>query len=165
MRRSVWNLISALLCAQLGRTEDARRELGYFAAQGFTTLPFDQEWLFGMSLLAETCALLTDSDSAAVLYGLLVPWSAFNAADHPEGIRGSVSRYLGMLAATLERWDDAAGHFEDALAMNERMGARPWLAHTQHDYARMLLVRDGPGDRAGNQARLQGDPRAYAGRL
>ena len=31
--------------------------------------------------------------------------------------------------------------------MNERMGARPWLAHTQHDYARMLLDRDAPGDR------------------
>ena len=30
--------------------------------------------------------------------------------------------------------------------MNARMGARPWLAHTQHDYARMLLARDQPGD-------------------
>jgi hypothetical protein len=27
------------------------------------------------------------------------------------------------------------------------MGARPELAHTQVDYARMLRVRDGPGDR------------------
>jgi tetratricopeptide (TPR) repeat protein len=26
-------------------------------------------------------------------------------------------------------------------------GARPWLAHTQDDYARMLLARAGPGDR------------------
>jgi hypothetical protein len=25
--------------------------------------------------------------------------------------------------------------------MNERIGARPWLAHTQEDYARMLLTR------------------------
>jgi hypothetical protein len=31
--------------------------------------------------------------------------------------------------------------------MNERMGARPWLAHTQRDYARMLLARDEAGDR------------------
>jgi len=38
-------------------------------------------------------------------------------------------------------------HFEDALEMNARMGARPWLAHTQRDYARMLLARDGSGDR------------------
>ena len=34
-----------------------------------------------MSLLAETSALLGDTDSAAVLYGLLLPWAAFNAAD------------------------------------------------------------------------------------
>ena len=27
------------------------------------------------------------------------------------------------------------------------MGSRPWLAHSQHDYAAMLLARDEPGDR------------------
>jgi DNA-binding NarL/FixJ family response regulator len=52
-----------------------------------------------------------------------------------------------MLAATMERWEDAMQHFEDALAMNTRMGARPWLAHTQHQYAVMLLARHQPGDR------------------
>jgi hypothetical protein len=31
--------------------------------------------------------------------------------------------------------------------MNADMGARPWLAHTQHDYARMLLHRNAGGDR------------------
>ena len=31
--------------------------------------------------------------------------------------------------------------------INARVGARPWLAHTQYDYARMLLERDQPGDR------------------
>ncbi len=87
-----------------------------------------------------------DADSAEVLYRLLLPWAAFNVADQPEAIRGSVSRYLGLLAAMLERWNEAFRHFEDALAMNERMGARPWLARTQHDYARMLLARDDPGD-------------------
>jgi hypothetical protein len=37
-------------------------------------------------------------------------------------------------------------HFEDALAMNAHMEARPWLAHTQYQYATMLLSRDQPGD-------------------
>ena len=27
------------------------------------------------------------------------------------------------------------------------MGARPWLAHTQYQYATMLLTRDQPSDR------------------
>ena len=30
--------------------------------------------------------------------------------------------------------------------MNERMGAHPWVAHTQHDYARVLLAREAEGD-------------------
>jgi tetratricopeptide (TPR) repeat protein len=107
-----------------------------------------------MSLLADTAALVGDTDSAAVLYGLLLPYSAFNAVDLAEGFRGSVARYLGLLTTTLGRWDSAVGHFNDALAMNERMGARPWLAHTQHDYARMLLARDGPNDRERAQQAL-----------
>ncbi len=41
----------------------------------------------------------------------------------------------------------AQDHFEDAIAVNERMGARPWLANTQQEYARMLLARDAPGGR------------------
>jgi hypothetical protein len=43
------------------------------------------EWLFGMSLLAETSAQLHDTDSAQVLYGLLRPWAAANVIDMPEG--------------------------------------------------------------------------------
>src|SRR5439155_26173552 len=54
---------------------------------------------------------------------------------------GSASRYLGLLAATMQRWQDAERHFEDALGMNTHMGARPWVAHTEHDYACMLLAR------------------------
>jgi uncharacterized protein HemY len=61
-------------------------------------------------------------------------------------MRGSVARYLGLLATTTKRWDEAERHFEAALTTNARIGARPWLAHTQRDYARMLLASDEPGD-------------------
>lgn len=57
-----------------------------------------------------------------------------------------MARYLGILASTMTSWDDAQAHFEDALEANARMGARPWLAHTQDDHAHMLLARDAPGD-------------------
>jgi hypothetical protein len=52
-----------------------------------------------------------------------------------------------MLAATMARWSEAVEHFEVALRMNAEMAARPWLAHTQYDYARALLRRGDPGDR------------------
>ena len=102
-------------------------------------MPFDQEWLWGTSLLAETVALLDDVGSAAVLYPLLLPWANLAAADHPEGFRGSMFRYLGLLAAMIGRTDEAARHFESAIAKNAEMGVRPWLARSQLDYARLLL--------------------------
>jgi tetratricopeptide (TPR) repeat protein len=144
--RPVFRCAHAYLHARLGRTSVARRTLRDLAEGDFATLPLDMEWLFAMSLLAESCSLLGDAETASIVYSLLVPQAALNAVDWPEGIRGSVSRYLGLLAATMGHLQDAATHFDHALAMNGSMGARPWLAHTQHEYARMLLTREGPGD-------------------
>jgi DNA-binding SARP family transcriptional activator len=145
--RLVFRCVVAHLQARLGRRAEARQALADLARDDFAAVPFDAEWLYALSLLAETSVLLEDADTSAVLYRLLLPWADLNAADHPEGIRGSVSRYLGLLATTMEQWADAERHFEDAIAMNERMGARPWLAHTQHDYAEMLVARGHAADR------------------
>jgi tetratricopeptide (TPR) repeat protein len=161
--RPVFRCVLAHLHARLGRLEEAKRVFDDLAEDRFSVLPFDQEWLFGMTLLAETCTFLEDRDAAAVLYALLLPYAAFNAVDVTEGFTGSVSRYLGLLASTMSRPDDAARHFEDALALNETMGARPWLAHTQHDYARLLLERDGPGDRERAQELLGAALATYRG--
>jgi tetratricopeptide (TPR) repeat protein len=136
--RPVFRCVLTHLQARLGQTTEARQALQELAREQFSTLPFDQEWLYGMTLLAETAATVHDTGAAIVLYQLLKPWGRLNAADHPEGMRGSVSRYLGLLATTLERLDQAAAHYEAALTMNTNMGARPWLAHTQNDYAQIL---------------------------
>jgi tetratricopeptide (TPR) repeat protein len=131
----------------LGRRAEAERALDALGRDAFSVLPFDQEWLYGMSLLAETSALLGDAGTAAVLYRLLYPWAGLNAADPPEVTRGSISRYLGLLSTTLGDHDHAATHYEHAIAINANIGAAPWLAHTQTDYARTLLARNAPGDR------------------
>jgi hypothetical protein len=47
----------------------------------------------------------------------------------------------------MARWSEAVEHFEVALWMNAELGARPWFAHAQDDYARALLRREEPGDR------------------
>lgn len=44
---------------------------------------------------------------------------------------GSVSYHLGLLATALGQTDRAATHFADALAAHQRIGARPWIAHTE----------------------------------
>jgi DNA-binding SARP family transcriptional activator/tetratricopeptide (TPR) repeat protein len=152
--RPVFRCALAHVQARLGCLAEAQHALGDLAGDDFSVLPFDQEWLYGMSLLAETSALVGDTDAATHLYRLLLPWAAFNAVDVAEGFRGSVARYLGLLATTTDRLDDAQLHFEDALAANERMGARPWLAYTQNDYAQMLFTRDLAGDRDRAQSLL-----------
>ena len=59
----------------------------------------------------------------------------------------------------------AARHFEVALELDARIGAELWLAHTRHDYARLLL-RQGDTGRAHvllDQALAGGDrPRSVA---
>jgi hypothetical protein len=62
--------------------------------------------------------------------------------------QGSYGLPCGLLAACLGRWDDAEGHFTDALAMNERFGARPSIVRTRRAWASMLLDRNAPGDAA-----------------
>ncbi|MEE8346318.1 MAG: protein kinase [Dehalococcoidia bacterium] len=143
-----WPTWLAIAYSEAGRLEEARGQLDISAARDFADLPRDGNWLGLMASLAQACTLVGDADRAATLYKMLLPWAERNIAPAGFGYYlGSVSQYLGLLATTMERWDEAARHFEDALGMNARMGARPWVAHTQDEYADMLLRRDEPGDR------------------
>ncbi len=114
--------------------------------------PVDALWIASITYLVDVCTFLEDRPRAAILYQLLLPYAGRTVViGSAAACYGAVSRYLGELATTLERWDEAAQHFEDALKMNARMEAWPWLAHTQYQYATMLLARDQPGD--GEKAR------------
>jgi hypothetical protein len=59
---------------------------------------------------------------------------------------GSVSHYLGVLAAALRSFDDADRRFAAGARGHLRVGAPTWLARTSHEWARMLLVRRHTGD-------------------
>jgi DNA-binding SARP family transcriptional activator len=143
----VHQAVLAHIYARVERTEDAKALLRKLTSRDLSDWHVDEEWLISTCLLAETCAMLGDTRRAAPLYELLLPYASLNAVAAPELALGSTGRPLGILAALLGRFEDAARHFEEALRMNERMGARPWLAHTQAAYARMLLQRNAGGDR------------------
>jgi DNA-binding SARP family transcriptional activator len=142
----IWRCVLANMRAELGSTAEARAEFDALSMDGFGGLPFDEEWHVSLCLLAETASRLGDSARAARLYELLVPYADRVAVSYPEISMGPVSRFLGILASTCRNYDDAVRHFEDALTLSERIGARPWLAHTQDDHAHMLLRRGQPGD-------------------
>jgi class 3 adenylate cyclase/tetratricopeptide (TPR) repeat protein len=143
-----WRPGLAVIYSELGRTEEARAEFEHFASDDFEDLPRDAVWMGSMTYLADVCVFLGDKARASILYRLLLPFDGRNVViGFAVVCYGALSRFLGALAATLERWDDAARHFEDALSMNARIEAWPWLAHTQYQYATMLLSRDLSGDR------------------
>ncbi len=130
----------------LSMKEEARREFEWSAADDFQRLYNVHQQL---SFLAVACAYLGDRERAARLYELLLPYEGRNAVFRAASplLLGSTSHYLGLLAATMGRWDDAARHFEDAIDVHTRLGLRPRLARTQHEYALMLFARDQPRDR------------------
>jgi len=133
--------------AQLGQTAQARHELEQLARDDFCDLPRDQTWLPGLSGLTGMMVFLGDVPRAQLLYSLLLPYADRCANVGALLSTGSISRPLGLLATTLSRYEDAERHFEQALQMNTQIRAPLWIAQTQHDYARMLLLRNDPGDR------------------
>jgi class 3 adenylate cyclase/tetratricopeptide (TPR) repeat protein len=145
---AAWRPGLALIYSELGRTQEAREEFEQLARNDFADLPRDALWIGCMTYLADVCTFLGDKVRAATLYKILLPFAWCNVViGNAQSCYGALSRYLGTLATTLARWDEAAQHFEDALAMNARMDARPWLAHTQEQYATLLLARRQSGDR------------------
>ncbi|MEO8184014.1 MAG: AAA family ATPase [Deltaproteobacteria bacterium] len=60
---------------------------------------------------------------------------------------GPASRVLGLLAQRLGRQEQAAEHFEAALATLNAIGAAPYLARTRYEYGRALLSRPGELER------------------
>ena len=59
---------------------------------------------------------------------------------------GTFAWALGTLAATLERYEQAEGHFTAAAEIEERLGAPLFLARTHAAWARALIARGRPED-------------------
>ena len=144
----MYRSVLACLLLDIGEVAESRAEFEKLAASEFAALYRDNSWLFGMSLAAEACARLGDASAAAVLMEQLAPFAGRHAIAHAEGSVGAVDRYLGLLASTLDRHDEAERLLLAAITFNEQMGARPWVAHCQHDLAGLLRRRGRAGDSA-----------------
>jgi tetratricopeptide (TPR) repeat protein/tRNA A-37 threonylcarbamoyl transferase component Bud32 len=143
---SSWKPGLALMYVELGLTDKARTLFEELAAHQFTNIQQDGVWAASITFLVEVCASLGDRDRAEVLYRVLSPYAGYAVVASDWASFGAASRFLGQLAATMGRWQEAESHFDQALAMNARMGAKPWLAHTQFHYANTLLKRFAAGD-------------------
>jgi hypothetical protein len=59
---------------------------------------------------------------------------------------GPIAYYLGLLAATLGRHDEAEAFFHDAMTIAQRLGSPGWLARSEVRLAELLLRRGAPED-------------------
>jgi tetratricopeptide (TPR) repeat protein len=130
----VWPLVSlALVTAQVGRLDQARAFLDT-AVPRLPEAEVDSEWLPMMTQLAETILLVGGHSVAAWTYERLVPYRRlFVVEGIGAAVRGSVERYLGILAASLGRQAEAAAHFEAAVNADAALGATLLVARDLHD--------------------------------
>jgi DNA-binding CsgD family transcriptional regulator len=156
-----WRPGLASLLADLGMQDEARQVLATVAADGLDVFRRSL-WLASLTYLTDACAALGDRRLAALLYPELLPHAGqILVIGHVVAVYGAADRFLGMLAATLGDRERAAAHFERALALDRRAGARTWLAHCAHHYGRLLLE---DGDRA-RAAALLGEAETLAGQI
>jgi tetratricopeptide (TPR) repeat protein len=141
-------ITAAHLHLMLGRDKQARKDFENIAARDFADLRRDFMLPHNLILLSELAAGLGDTRRAALIYDISSPYADYlGMMGIGNGTYGSLAHWLGMLAATMKRWDDAVAHFESAIETNARVGARPFLARSQHEYARMLIERGESGDK------------------
>ena len=131
---------AARALAELGRDAEALLEVERLmpAVLGGT----GPRWLGAVADLAFVVSRSGDAATAQALFDVLRPyrkrlvvWGGANT------IAGPVDDLLGRLADRLGRRDEALSYFDDAIALEQRIGALPWLCGT-------LIARGGVGDLA-----------------
>jgi tetratricopeptide (TPR) repeat protein len=141
-----WRCALAEVYAQLGDREQAAHEMHMVG--DLADLPKDALWMLSMTFIATTASMLGDTTRCQDAYDRLVAYADSCLVALAVMCEGSVARPLGMLATTLGRYAAAEEHFEHALALNATIQSDLWSAHTQFEYARMLRMRDHPGDQS-----------------
>jgi len=105
--------------------------------------PTPSRFFFARCNLALMAAQKGDVQLAGELYPALFQQQGTFAVTNEM----AVDRLLGLLSKTMNDFDQAADHFEQAAGFCRKAGYRPELAWTCYDYADVLQERDGEGDR------------------
>ncbi|MHB8467826.1 MAG: AAA family ATPase [Acidimicrobiales bacterium] len=142
-RRNPGNLYEATaarILATVGREQEAAAELARLLPRAL--VGSGPRWLGAIAELATVAAAVGDAPAAAALYNVLTPyrgrlvvWGGANTT------AGPVSHFLGLLGTALGLLDAAIQDFEDAVALDEAVGALPLLAHSLMGLAAALDLR------------------------
>lgn len=134
--------------AEIGRLDEARAEIERLSSDTLAGMPRDLDFypvVVGASIVS---LRLDDARLASTLYDVLAPFAGRNCVVGQSAFLGAAGHYLGLLAHVLGRPETAVAHLEAALARHEEMGARPFVALSQHALAAALRTLDGHGHAA-----------------
>ncbi len=126
---------------------DAARELYARVRPQLATLPMNARWMPTVMRTAELAAAFHDTETAELAYRLLLPYGRYFGGQSAAYL-GAIPRTLGTVAAVVGDHTAADTHGADAIAMERRIGAEPFVVLAQLAHARSTLIRGRPGDRA-----------------
>lgn len=117
------------LHAVAGRIDEARAEFAEFRDLP-ATLPRGLRWSPTVAQIGVGAVLLDDVEVAATVYGRLVEFADLYQGDGSGAVfsYGAWALPLGDLARVARRHEEAIGHYRDAIRLNARIGARPFVA-------------------------------------
>jgi tetratricopeptide (TPR) repeat protein len=150
---SAWRPGLALIYSSLGQLEEASSVFKALAADGFASIPQDSLWVGTMAYLSEVCAFLRDDAQATILYDMLLPYKSHAVVVGGATVcYGAAGRFLSILAKTMSKMELAERHIKEAMDLDKHMQAWPWLAHSQAEYATILLEKGQEENRTRAQA-------------
>jgi DNA-binding CsgD family transcriptional regulator len=118
------------------------------------TVEVGPRWAALLAHIGIAALLLDDTDTADRVYqelsGLVPTYTGDGTGLVFPG--GSAQRMAGDLAMATGRVDEAIHQYTDAIEMNARIGARPFLALSRLGLARALAAKGNPGDLPASRA-------------
>jgi len=137
---------TALCAALAGETDLAHEYLDRLMQVGLSGSPRGADRLAPTAFLAHTCSLLDAVDHAEALADALASQASAAVRVGPLiGWWGPVDHHRGSLCRVLGRLEEAERHLRAALALEERIGAGPFLARTSGELSRVLSLSGSPG--------------------
>ena len=139
-------LVQVSKCSWLllvGRRDEAEAAFEEFRELP-ATMPVGLRWAPTLGMVGEVAVGLRDAQVAAAVYERLAPTAVYYSGDGSGAVfcHGSNARMLADLALVAGRHDDAQQLYADAVAMNARLGARPFTALSRLGWAGALLTTE-----------------------
>lgn len=154
-----WSLFRVGVDAHAGRRREARRGLAELIDDDFRALRGPQgpgTGLVILASLAQSCAIVGDSDAAKVLLGRIRPFhELWGVTPFGHVACGPMSRFVGQLATVLGEHDLATEQFERAVRQCEHARAAGELPTLYAEFAGALQRQKSAAARKRGQAMLR----------